>query len=212
MIKKYVEIEIDEGRYNEFVQMANRSGRTLNQCIQKMINRSIYEHNLDWLFYGEEEEFNANKQEIYAPKVADINHKTVDFDVEKYFIPYTNNSKSLKKEAIKIFNRRMGYHLYNWNTTFSSRQDDLDVYWSNPNVELLESDWYFILNDKINKKFHLLYIPAKSIASNQLVKRADIPTLYDIQIIAGNTNFRDMRSNFYFGKYLVDTVSYEYEN
>ena len=35
MIKKYVEVEIDEGRYNEFVQMANRSGRTLNQCIKK---------------------------------------------------------------------------------------------------------------------------------------------------------------------------------
>ena len=128
MIKKNIEIEIDEGRYNEFIYILKNSKKTLDQCIQKMINRSIYEHNLDWLFYGEEEEFNANKQEIYAPKVADINHRTVDFDVEKYFIPYTNNSKSLKKEAIKIFNKMMGYHLYNWNTTFSSRQDDLDVY------------------------------------------------------------------------------------
>lgn len=96
----------------------------------------------------------------------------------------------------------------NTNVTFSSKNSSVDKYWANPNVKLLNIDWYLILNDTISRKLYLFLVPADAIAPSKLVVRADNKKLIDLQIEFNDSTFRDTRSGFRLGRYLKNVFSY----
>ena len=222
MIKKNIKIEIDEGRYNEFIYILKNSKKTLDQCIQKMINRSIYEHNLDWLFYNyNNEKINTESLNAASSELPPIIHKTITYEgtnsipksntifvsnKEKSFYNVKQKGKSdIKNIAFKIFNDR-GYYLYDKLVTLAS--STLPHFWMNPQKTVINKNWYIILNDRYRKKFHLLYVPANSISSANLVEKSNDDTRWEFQIDYYNSDFNDLCSNISFKKYFVDTVDY----
>ncbi|MCL2107820.1 MAG: type I restriction enzyme HsdR N-terminal domain-containing protein [Oscillospiraceae bacterium] len=94
------------------------------------------------------------------------------------------------------------------NTTFSTLNKTGSTYWANPDIGLLDSDWWLILNDNKKKEIHVFYIPANSIRKNQIVLRADKPHLIDLQIEYGNNFFECQRSKFKFESWFVKTIPY----
>lgn len=113
-----------------------------------------------------------------------------------------------KNEAIALF-RQQGYtNLNNSNTTFSSQNSNNDRYWANPNIALLNSDWWLILNDIDNSRLSLFHIPAQTITEDLVVVRADNQNLMDIQINYDDNEFTDSRSDIPFATWLETSIDY----
>lgn len=96
--------------------------------------------------------------------------------------------------------------------TFSSRGDigksNYNFFWANPNIQLLNNDWYLILNDKYLKKMYLMKIPANSVDKSDMRTRTDKNFLIDLRIQCDDLKFTDLASGFQFHKFLVATINY----
>ena len=49
-MKKHIECEVDEERYNKYKEIVENSGRNINQTIMMLINKTIKENSVDWLY------------------------------------------------------------------------------------------------------------------------------------------------------------------
>ena len=96
--------------------------------------------------------------------------------------------------------------------TFSSRGDigksNYNFFWANPNIQLLNNDWYLILNDKYLNKMYLMKIPANSVDKSDVRTRTDKNFLIDLRIQCDDLKFTDLASGFQFHKFLVATINY----
>lgn len=80
-------------------------------------------------------------------------------------------------------------------------------YWANPPLDVLVKDWSLILNDYIEKKLYLLFLPKNSMSLGQLKTRADRPKL-DIQIYYNDRTFTERRSGCSFSRFFVAEIDY----
>lgn len=117
--------------------------------------------------------------------------------------------KRAKKEAIQFLSEQ-GIYLGN-DVSYAIRQDNKDDCWANPKVELLEKEWYIILNNNVEKELIVLMVPANSFrlrtdGENGLYVRADKPDMVDLRISV--YDFRDTRSNMDFSSYVIHRVNY----
>ena len=113
-----------------------------------------------------------------------------------------------KKKAIKLFESK-GVYIGN-NVSFASKNKSSDIYWANPPIEVLNKDWYFILNDNVKQKLYLFVIPYGKIAKNKLLHREDRPNVFDIKIEYLNSSFKDIVSGLSFKEYLDDAIEYAF--
>lgn len=126
-------------------------------------------------------------------------HQVFDnhYQTEKYDITKSRAIALLKNEGIN-FNR---------NITFASKNRGAHNYWANPGFEMLENDWFLILNDWKKRELHLFLIPANSIDASELTPRND-KNLIDLQIMYDDSTFHDNRSGMSFAKYLIKQLKY----
>lgn len=115
-----------------------------------------------------------------------------------------NKKKLSKKEISKLF-RDKGV-IIPLKHTMASKNVKNNIYWANPDINLLNSDWHFILNNKEERILYHFYIPAKSIQFSEIKTRKDRPQEMDLYI--QSKNFIDKKSNFDFSKFLKDTLYY----
>ena len=141
----------------------------------------------------------------YAPNTPEIKQvikPTVITDYNETAI------KSIGKfDAIRLF-KNNGLNILSRNCTFASKNSMSYLYWANPKTDLLEDEWWLILNDNINYKLHIFKIPANSLDINMIKVRADKPYLIDLQILFDDDDFTDTRSNIQFAKWYIKTLSY----
>jgi antitoxin component of RelBE/YafQ-DinJ toxin-antitoxin module len=117
--------------------------------------------------------------------------------------PVRDMRKSL---AISLF-RGKGI-TFNGNVTYASKNRASNHYWANPSFEVLEREWFLILNDWVNRVLYLFRIPAGAISQYELVPRADINHQIDLQISYNDSNFTDTRSNYMFRRFLFMSENY----
>lgn len=101
-----------------------------------------------------------------------------------------------KSDAIQIF-RTNGFPIMG-NVNFASENKNGRKFWANPKIELLNYDWWLILDDIDKREIHLFFIPAKSISENDICIRSDKTNLIDIQINYNDYSFEDSRSKIVF--------------
>lgn len=112
-------------------------------------------------------------------------------------------TKNIKMQTAKKLFHEKGFNINKYNTSFASRNANNDLYWINPDKRHLIEDWYIILNDYVNKKLFLFYVPKNSI--NELKMRNDRICNVSIR----HNDFMDIYSNICFEKYFVDIIEYE---
>lgn len=121
--------------------------------------------------------------------------------------PKTTINRISKYVAIQIF-RTNGFSI-SGNVTFASENNsDSRKFWANPKLDLLEHDWWLILNDIDKRELHLFFIPAKSISNKDVCVRAGKPDLIDIQINYNDYSFEDSRSKIIFKKWFKKSIKY----
>ena len=117
----------------------------------------------------------------------------------------------LTKSEIKQICIKNGVNICG-NFTIASKNKALrnnDIYWANPNVDFLDVDWYFVLNDYHNRILYCFTIKANSISKNQIKTRIlNNRNLMDLQIKHNNSCFVDIRSKINFLIFLVKTINY----
>lgn len=115
-------------------------------------------------------------------------------------------SRITKSVAGNLFKSK-GFTL-NHNLTFASKNKTGNYYWANPLFDVLNQDWYLILNDWLKRELHLFKIPIYAVKENELVSRADNNEKVDLQIAYNDATFTDSRSKISFAKFLVTTIPY----
>jgi len=98
--------------------------------------------------------------------------------------------------------------VFKGNITYASKNRTVNHYWANPSFEVLEREWFLILNDWVNRVLYLFRIPAGAISQHDLVPRVDINHQIDLKILYNDSNFRDTRSNCMFRKFLIMSENY----
>jgi hypothetical protein len=118
-----------------------------------------------------------------------------------------HSSNELKRNKAIILCKKNGFNL-NGEVTFASKNKTSAIYWANPSIKFLTTDWWLLLNDYRRRNLHIFYIPANSIENDQIKTRADQPDKIDLQIKYENDLFEDSRSGIQFFKWFRETISY----
>lgn len=140
----------------------------------------------------------------YSPNILEVKQALTP----TFISPNEISSKSISKfDSIRRF-KNSGLNISSKNCTFASKNSMSYLYWANPKTDLLENDWWLILNDNINYKLHIFKIPANSLDVDMIKVRADKPYLIDLQILFDDDHFTDSRSNIQFAKWYIKTLSY----
>lgn len=117
--------------------------------------------------------------------------------------------KRAKNEAIILLNDN-GIHIDN-KASYAVKQESKDEFWINPNVKLLEGDWFIILNNNAEQELIVLSVPAKTFSKQNdyrpgLIVRVDKPEVIDLNINA--KTFIDRKSGIDFSPYIVRQIKY----
>lgn len=94
------------------------------------------------------------------------------------------------------------------NCTWASENTTTHNFWANPTVDLLNADWWLILNDKSSRKLYVFFIVRNTLSVNQLKVRSDHPNLIDLQIQYGDKTFTDTRSKVQFCRWFKKEIQY----
>ena len=138
-----------------------------------------------------------NGMEIYRP-VPQVGFNTAVRPIEL-------ESSIKKSEAIAAL-RKVGV-LVPKQCTFASLNKNGRYYWANPDVSVLKSDWWIILNDGRRREFHCFMVKGDTLSETQFWIRKDRNAI-DFEIIYGSSTFIDRRSKISFAPWLVKTVKY----
>ena len=143
---------------------------------------------------------------LYRLIIKTIEENNTDWLFGNYY-GEVNGKNQKKKNAINVFKK--DFHNINiHNTNFASKNTSNNTYWINPHIKCLSSDWFIILNDTINHKLFLFYIPSGQVNASSFVYKNSEPNIMDISIIYNDEDFTDMRSGFKFKKFLVKELEY----
>lgn len=177
-------ITVDKKTYDEANKILDEIGLSVNDVVKITLKKIIREGNISFLL-----EKKSNETTV-------LSSTPTPFSADKM----------TKSKAVSLF-RNEGLS-FNSLVTFASKNKSTRNYWANPSFDLLNENWNLILNDNINKKLHLFYVPKNSINPNMFVCRADNQNVIDLQILGDDIFFTDTRSKFSFSKYLKKTIEY----
>jgi len=194
---KELRINIDESVISSVEDVILPLGIDVEMLIRIVLNRVSREQKIDFLLPSERSKESNSK--------SNNDHLTNTHNNDTFM--NKNDTREMRKSlAISMF-RRKG-HLSNNNITYASKNRIAYNYWANPRFEMLEKDWFLILNDWKNRVLHLFKIPSGSITQDDLIARADHNDQIDLQIVYNDLSFRDSRSNVIFKDYLVASEKY----
>ena len=96
------------------------------------------------------------------------------------------------------------------NLTYASKNKSAYNYWANPKFDLLQHDWYIILDDFPNRTLKLFVVPANSIHPSELKGRKQDykQGIIDLQITYNDSTYTDSRSGYSFLKFLKHEIKY----
>jgi len=98
------------------------------------------------------------------------------------------------------------------NFSYTAVNDKNGLYWINPKVECVDSDWVIALNDQKVKQIKVLRVPKHSFALSKetqkgyLLIRKDRPAVLEIKIEA--KNLTEKRTGCDFSPFVTETISY----
>ncbi len=188
---KRIYADIDENLFNDANIIFDDVGLSMESAITVMLKRVVRDGGFSFLFGGNPTKSHCSPDIIQEENATETKKET--------------QFKMTKNRAIALF-KNEGI-AFNANVTFASKNKSSYNYWANPSFDVLDSDWFLILNDWINRKIHLFEIPAKTFKHDCLVSRADKNKI-DLQIMHDDSLFTDARSKISFVKYLKITISY----
>lgn len=91
------------------------------------------------------------------------------------------------------------------------RQENLDAYWANPQTKLLDTEWWIILNNNVDKELILLLVPKGTLKLRGddeygLFVRKDKTELMDIRL--DMNTLIDKKSEINFSLYVQKRIPY----
>lgn len=124
----------------------------------------------------------------------------------------TKEQKELRaKKEIKVFLESNNIKLPNF-FSYAKLQEKKKIFWINPDIKLLKTDWTLVLNNQSKRQIFILKIPANTLQcsltkQNGILRiRPDKQMYLDLNI---NCNtFIDTGSKISFKEYIIDTVNY----
>lgn len=115
------------------------------------------------------------------------------------------------KSEVAKYVKDQGLHLGD-SFSYASLQERRDLFWINPHVECVDSDWTLLLNNQVKKEIIILLVPAKTFSLSKtpskgaLLIRKDRPIYIDLNI--SSKTLIDKRTDCDFSPFLVSVVKY----
>ena len=95
--------------------------------------------------------------------------------------------------------------------SYANKLANKDIFWLNPQTNVLDTDWDLILNDNSSMELIILHIPARTFSlregnNGHLFARKDRPVMIDLNI--NSKTFKDQRGFADFSPYIVSRLNY----
>ena len=95
--------------------------------------------------------------------------------------------------------------------SYANKMANKNVFWLNPQTDVLDVDWDIILNDNTANELIIIHVPAKTFAvrdseNGHLFTRKDRPTMIDLNI--SGATFKDLRGYADFSQFIVTRIKY----
>ncbi len=198
-MKKQITIDIDQTTYDNAKDILNAQYLNIDTAFEMFLNRTIKEQSILWMLENNNIIINNSSPCDKGNYVSESNSIYINS------LPMVNTMT--KNIAIRMF-------IANGNTvskptTFASKNKSAYNYWANPNWhDVINSDWFLILNDNILKRLYLFIIPKFTFKKDDFITRADNSNQIDLQIAYNDPTFTDNRSKISFRKFLVAELKY----
>lgn len=217
-----ISFEIETELLNEAEKILDNYCLDIVTVSRIMLKRIVREQSIDFLIWSKSQKiqsdtelsasnqgsqkFTENQPNSHFPHSFQQD-RLVDSPPHLKYLEYKPDKGNMTRNLARHRFVRDGFKIAD-NLTFASKNRSANNYWANPLFSFLNSDWSLILNNWIDRKLYLFFIPANSIKSFQLRARSDQKDLIDLQITFRDPTFTDNRSNFSFAEFFVGELDY----
>lgn len=120
------------------------------------------------------------------------------------------NGNISKRQAIALVSKKHGLYLNNSNTMFSNIDATGRQWGITRENNHFNNDTHMILNDQMNRRLYYFFIESGKIKTPSAIfrQRQDLPNHSILYFDVSVDNFKENYSNFSFGEYKIDTISY----
>ena len=123
-----------------------------------------------------------------------------------------DKNKKQKKQPTLTFLKLQGF-MFGKNLTYAGSQKDKNVFWANPNVNILNNDWDIILNNYSTREIICIKIPANTFTYKQEDCNAGFKTRVKDGTLCLDFNvtqdkFVDIYSKYDLSSYITERIKY----
>lgn len=212
-ITAFVEREVRRSKDRETIRSELKKPEVVERAVREYFERENFPKDVVAQVLGEFR-FDCNeKANGFVASPGNVSYKVTDSPVKNPGTNQSKNSGGIGKFLAKSMALSKGFPI----TMDYSYAHNTGKFWSNPAPELLEKDWWIILDDDSEKKLYVFFVPKHSLETNRVDGVHEPGKLYrrndskgknriDLHILPGD--FCDTASGISFKRFLKDSFNY----
>lgn len=214
-ITAFVEREVRRSNDRETIRSELKKPEVVERAVREYFERENFPKDVVAQVLGEFR-FDCREKSNEKALVAspgNVSYKVTDSPVKNPGTNQSKNSGGIGKFPAKSMALSKGFRI----TKDYSYAHNTGKFWSNPAPELLEKDWWIILDDDSEKKLYVFFVPKHSLETNRVDGVHEPGKLYrrndskgknriDLHILPGD--FCDTASGISFKRFLKGSIDY----
>lgn len=215
-IKTFVEREVRRSKYRETIRSELKNPEVVERAVREYFERENFPKDVVAQVLGEFRFDCREKANDFVASPGNVSYKVTDSPVKNPGTNQSKNSGGIGKSSAKSMAQSKGFPITS-DYSYAHKQRAAARFWSNPAPELLEKDWWMILDDDSEKRLHVFFVPKHSLETNRvdgvyepgkLHRRNDSKgkNRIDLHILPGD--FRDTASGISFERFWVGSIDY----
>lgn len=204
-ITAFVEREVRRSKDRETIRSELKKPEVVERAVREYFERENFPKDVVTQVLGEFR-FDCREKSNEKALVAspgNVSYKVTDSPVKNPGTNQSKNSGGIGKFLAKSMAQSKGFPI-TMDYSYAHIQRATGKFWATPAPELLEKDWWIILDDDSEKKLYVFLVPKNSL-TGRLFKRKN-KNLIDLHIHLGD--FRDTASGISFERFLKDSFNY----
>lgn len=212
-IKAFVEREVQRSEELETIRSELKKPEVVERAVREYFERKNFSKDVVAQVLGEFRFDCREKANDFVASSGNVSYKVTDSPVKNPGTNQSKNSGGIGKSFAKSMAQSKGFRI----TKDYSYAHNTGKFWSNPAPELLEKDWWIILDDDSEKKLYVFFVPKHSLETNRVDGVHEPGKLYrrndskgknriDLHILPGD--FCDTASGISFKRFLKGSIDY----
>lgn len=216
-IKTFVEREVRRSKDRETIRSELKKPEVVERAVREYFERENFPKDVVAQVLGEFRFDCSEKSNGSVASLGNVSYKVTDSPAKNPGTNQSKNSGGIGKFPAKLMAQSKGFPITGDYSYAHKQRGAKGYFWSNPAPELLEKDWWMILDDDSEKKLYVFFVPKNSLETNRVDGVHEAGKLYrrndskgenriDLHILPGD--FCDTASGISFNDFLKGSIDY----